>query len=176
MHHIPLKNPTKQTIRRRYLLIISIRSAIVFLSVFQRPEPAGAEHDDRPGIHHSTEPRFWHWQPVPAPRVEPAFRQCQWRHQWGWFHRFIKSSFRKCDTLLCSWVGLEKQREHFVHLGFPVDQIYKNDQKHTRLFLNHFKNEKPKSHFYLPFINSLCSLGNYAQDKAYIHCPVPPGG
>lgn len=61
----------------------------LFLSVFQRPEPAGAEHDDRPGVHHSTEPRFWHWQPVPAPRVEPAFRQCQWRHQWGWFHRFI---------------------------------------------------------------------------------------
>lgn len=31
MHHIPPKNPTEQTIRRRYLLIISIRSAIVFL-------------------------------------------------------------------------------------------------------------------------------------------------
>lgn len=71
------KNPSGQTIRHQWLLIISIRELPLFLlSVFQRPEPAGGEHDDRPGLHHSTEPRFWHRQHIAAPRVEPAFRQC----------------------------------------------------------------------------------------------------
>lgn len=83
------------------------------LSVFQRPEPAGAEHDDRPGLHHSTEPRFWHRQPFAAPRVEPAFRQCQRRHQWGWARCFIKSSVGKCSALVCCRVVEEKQHEQF---------------------------------------------------------------
>lgn len=56
----------------------------------QRPEPAGAECDDGPGIHHCTEPRLRHRQRVPAPRVGPAFHQREWWHQRGWFqHMWI---------------------------------------------------------------------------------------
>lgn len=50
------------------------------------------------------------------------------------FHRFIKSSFRKCGTLVCSWVGVEKQHGHFVHLRFHVDQIYKSTKSTPACF------------------------------------------